>query len=96
MHLSILNYKGTLKLIAMDIFYIDLKAKETGEYEMHRSGCKFLPDQTKRYYVGLFGTCNEALKEAKKSFPKSNGCPFCCKACHTATVKKVSQKVEVG
>ncbi len=80
----------------MDIFYIDLRTKENGENEMHRSGCKHLPEQTKRYYVGLFGTCNEALKEAKKIFPKSNGCPFCCKACCSTTLKKVNHSVEVG
>lgn len=71
----------------MDIFYINLKPLENGDYEMHRSGCNQLPNPTSRFYVGLFTTCNEALKEAKKAFPESNGCRICCKSCHTVKVK---------
>lgn len=75
----------------MDIFYVDLKVKENGEYLMHRSGCKQLPDSTSRYYVGLFTTCNEAIKDAKKAFPLTNGCKICCKSCHTAKVNTESK-----
>ncbi|MCB8964364.1 MAG: hypothetical protein H6536_04905 [Bacteroidales bacterium] len=78
----------------MDIFYIDLRPNGNGEYEMHRSGCKHLPDQASRYYLGLFGTCNEAMKEAQKSFPKSCGCPFCCKTCNIESGVKANRKVE--
>ena len=79
----------------MDIFYINLKPQENGDNEMHRSGCKHLANNTNRYYVGLFGTCNEAIKEAKKAFPQSNGCIHCCKSCHSVKVR-VDIKATVG
>ncbi len=77
----------------MDIFYINLKAAENGEYEMHRSGCTHLPDTANRYYLGLFATCNDALKEAKKSFPQSRGCNYCCKSCNTSLKERLLSKI---
>jgi hypothetical protein len=66
----------------MDSYYVNNHAQTNGDHEVHTSSCSFLP--TDRKYLGSFGNCREAVQEAKKTYRQSNGCYFCCKACHTS------------
>ncbi|MGE0078610.1 MAG: hypothetical protein AB7S48_12185 [Bacteroidales bacterium] len=77
----------------MDIFYIDLKSKDEGVYEMHRSKCTHLPNTENRYYLGLFSTCKEAIKEAKKAFPQTKGCEHCCNSCNISIKERLKIKI---
>lgn len=37
-----------------------------------------------RKYLGEFYTCDAAVREAKKTYEKSNSCKSCSPACHTS------------
>lgn len=57
----------------------------TQSHEVHEKGCAWMPDPQNRKYLGEFTSCTAAVKEAKKTYPKTaNGCVHCSKACHTS------------
>lgn len=45
---------------------------------------KYLPAAENRVLLGYFITCAEAVREAKKYYPQSNGCYWCSNECHTS------------
>jgi hypothetical protein len=47
-------------------------------YEVHASGCKHMPPQTNRYFLGYFNSCSEAVKKAKEVFKSAEACAQCC------------------
>lgn len=67
----------------MQHYYIDTKEKSNGEHEIHVPRCTYLPEPDHRIYLGTFSSCNDALREAKAHYDKSNGCRWCCSDCHT-------------
>lgn len=68
----------------MAYYYINNNAQANGDHEVHTSDCSFLPGVENRVYLGSFTTCSDAVKEAKKHYPQSNGCYYCSRACHTS------------
>jgi len=62
-------------------YYVNNHAQDNGDHEVHTKTCSFLPGDKK--YLGEFSNCADAVREAKKYHSKSNGCYFCCNACHT-------------
>jgi hypothetical protein len=67
----------------MNHYYVNKNSQSNGDHEVHKDGCSYLPEVANRLYLGYFSTCQEAVREAKKSYPQSNGCYFCSYACHT-------------
>jgi hypothetical protein len=68
----------------MDAYYIDTNVQDNGDHEVHKSNCTFMPVQQHRLFLGDFNNCQDALKEAKKTFPTTaDGCPYCCPDCDT-------------
>jgi len=65
-------------------YYVNKNAQSNGDHEVHTTGCSFMPNQENRTYLGEFLTCRPAVQEAKKTYPKSNGCYYCSKTCHTS------------
>lgn len=65
----------------MDKYYVNNKSQTTGEHEVHKSTCTYLPSDRK--YLGEYLSCHDAVREAKKTYPKSDGCFHCCNECHT-------------
>lgn len=61
-------------------YYVNNKAQLTGEHEVHTANCGFLPSDRK--YLGEFNNCDDAVKEAKKTYTKVDGCYYCCNSCH--------------
>lgn len=61
-------------------YYVNNKAQSTGEHEVHTANCSFLPSDRK--YLGEFNNCDDAVKEAKKTYTKVDGCYYCCNSCH--------------
>ena len=43
-------------------FYVNKYAQPTGEHEVHRSNCAWLPDAENRIYLGDFATSQAAVK----------------------------------
>lgn len=65
-------------------YYVNKNAQDNGDHEVHTENCIYLPSSENRKYLGDFSSCSDAVKEAKKTYPKSNGCKTCSNACHTS------------
>ncbi len=58
-------------------YYVNKNAQPTGEHEVHRSGCAWMPDPQNRLYLGDFTTCRPAVQEAKKHYYQVDRCKYC-------------------
>ena len=67
----------------MASYYVNKNAQLNGDHEVHTTGCSFMPDVGNRIYLGEFSNCRDAVREAKKHYPQSNGCYYCSRECHT-------------
>jgi len=68
----------------MDYYYVNENAQNNGDHEVHKSNCSYLPDAKNLKGLGYFANCTDAVKEAKKTYSQSDGCYYCCNACHTS------------
>lgn len=68
----------------MTIYYLANKnAQNSGDHEVHRSDCSYLPKQHNQKKLGEFSSCAPAVAEAKKIYPTADGCYHCSPTCHT-------------
>ncbi|MFM2292015.1 MAG: hypothetical protein RIS29_1828 [Bacteroidota bacterium] len=67
----------------MDYYYLSKQARDNGDHEIHKQGCRYMPLERYVQALGQFTHSVEALKEAKELFPQANGCFYCCFHCHT-------------
>ena len=65
------------------IYYVNRNAQPTGEHEVHRSDCAWLPDAENRIYLGVFSDGKAAVKAAKQCYSNVDGCYYCCNEAHT-------------
>lgn len=66
-----------------NFYYVNKNAQSTGEHEVHTLGCKYLPSDGNRIYLGVFTNSKDAIREAKKYYSNVDGCFFCCPESHT-------------
>ncbi len=66
----------------MLLYYVNKNAKANGDHEVHQLGCEWMPNDLNWLYLGRFENCFDAVKEAKKFYPQSNGCYYCTRECH--------------
>ena len=64
-------------------YYVNKNAQNNGDHEVHIRSCTRLPNEENRLYLGNFTNCHDAVREAKKNYPQSNGCYYCSNECHT-------------
>lgn len=64
-------------------YYVNDDAQPTGEHEVHRQGCSYMPGERNKQHVGYFDSCQPALVAAAAHYPNVDGCYFCCRPCHT-------------
>ena len=62
-------------------YYVNKNTQSTGEHEVHKEGCSYMPGN--RLYLGDFSSCVPAVQPAKKTYPNSDSCKWCCPGCHT-------------
>lgn len=62
-------------------YYVNNNSQPNGDHEVHKEGCTYMPSDKK--YLGEFDNCADAVKEAKKTYSKSDGCKYCASPCHT-------------
>ncbi|MCW3105731.1 MAG: hypothetical protein JWQ09_237 [Segetibacter sp.] len=62
-------------------YYVNNNTQPNGDHEVHKDGCGYMPGDKK--YLGEFDNCQDAVKEAKRTYSQSNGCKYCSNACHT-------------
>ncbi|MEX2251089.1 MAG: hypothetical protein WD895_03345 [Acidimicrobiia bacterium] len=65
-------------------YYVNKNAQANGDHEVHELTCSFVPDEENRIFVGDHSTCPPAVAKAKDYYPKSNGCFYCSRPCHTS------------
>ncbi|OPC53728.1 hypothetical protein [Elizabethkingia bruuniana] len=73
-----------LKLNTIKKYYVNTNAQSNGDHEVHHGDCVFLPKPENRKYLGKFYSCDDAVREAKKTYSRANGCKTCSKDCHTS------------
>lgn len=65
-------------------YYVNKNAQANGDHEVHKDGCSWMPEPQNREYLGDFPSCHGAVIEAKKKYPRANGCFHCSRECHTS------------
>ncbi|ELV7517801.1 hypothetical protein [Photobacterium damselae] len=68
----------------MTRYYVNQNAQANGDHEVHSENCPYLSQIHKKGYLGCFEYCGDAVIEAKKYYPKANGCVHCSTLCHTS------------
>ena len=64
-------------------YYVNDKAQPSGEHEVHKDGCRYMPGDRHRQPLGTFENCHDAMTAAYAIYPNSDGCGICCRPCHT-------------
>lgn len=67
----------------MTQYYVNKRAQDNGDHEVHTSTCIFLPSEQNREALGEHSNCHDAVAKAKRSYRTANGCKTCSTACHT-------------
>lgn len=69
----------------MPYFIVNTIAQPNGDHEVHNTttGCSYMPNSIYQKDLGYHSSCSGAVQEAKKTYSRSNGCYYCCNACHT-------------
>jgi len=65
----------------MTAYYVNTAAQPTGEHEVHKQGCEWMPQS--RTYLGEFESCGPAIAAARLRYRKVDGCATCAPECHT-------------
>ncbi|HEX8193783.1 MAG TPA: hypothetical protein VF552_12875 [Allosphingosinicella sp.] len=67
----------------MASYYVNRNQQANGDHEVHVTGCRYFPSLNGQY-LGEFDSCGPAVTEARRYYPRANGCATCCSACHTS------------
>ncbi len=67
----------------MDEYVVNKNAQETGEHEVHKTTCDYLPEIQNQLHLGYFYDCHDAVKKAEETYSNVDGCYYCCLSCHT-------------
>lgn len=66
-------------------YYVNDHAQQnSGDHEVHREGCVWLPSIESKTYLGEFTSCEPAVRKAKTIYASADGCATCSPACHTS------------
>ena len=66
----------------MPNYCVNKNAQSTGEHEVHKDTCTFLPDKENRINLGSCITCQEAIVKARKYYDNVDGCFYCIPECN--------------
>lgn len=70
----------------MPTYCVNKNIQLNGDHEVHDltpGACNRLPDYFNRFDLGYHPNCQSAVRKAKETYRQSNGCYYCCPACHT-------------
>ena len=67
----------------MPHYYVNKNPQPTGEHEVHRAGCDWMPKPENRIFLGDYATCGPAKKAALVYYDNVDGCAHCSPACHS-------------
>ena len=60
-----------------DRYYVAVRPQTNETHSIHREGCPFMPANSKRIYLGMFLSGDDAGHESRKYYNSSSGCRFC-------------------
>lgn len=67
----------------MPNYCVNKESQSNGDHEVHKMSCNYLPAPYNQKDLGYHPDCYSAVREAKRTYPQSNGCIHCCTPCHT-------------
>ena len=67
----------------MTMYYINTKAQNNGDHEVHEKGCSYFPNVNGEF-LGDFNSCRQAVEEAQRQGYNANGCYYCSEECHSS------------
>lgn len=67
----------------MPRYYVNKNAQDSGDHEVHTTGCSHMPDLDNCYYLGIYTNCRPAVRAASHYFDQVDGCFYCCNECNT-------------
>lgn len=69
----------------MPNYYLNNNAQPSGEHEVHKSGCCYMPAEHNKIRLGQHVSCTAAIAMAKrlKQNWEIDGCAYCVPNCHT-------------
>ncbi|TNF69694.1 MAG: hypothetical protein EP298_02210 [Gammaproteobacteria bacterium] len=68
----------------MPHYYVNDKAQQNGDHEVHTDTCRYRPNLLGGTDLGKHLSCQSAVEEAKKrGYKQVNGCYYCSRECHT-------------
>lgn len=59
-------------------YLVNTNAQSSGVRKVHKEGCDTLPDPDHRLLLGAFRFSNEAVKNARRHYERSEACSNCC------------------
>jgi len=65
-------------------YYVNKNQQSNGDHEVHKLGCSYMPNPENRVSLGDHTGCHSAVRKAKETYTKSNGCYYCSNECHTS------------
>lgn len=68
----------------MAAYFVNMRPQANGDHEVHRSDCAWMPAPLNRDFLGDYRECAPAIAEAKRRYPRVNGCAHCAPECHTS------------
>jgi len=81
-------------------YYVAVKPRTNDLHAVHKEGCPFLPDDSKRIFLGYFKSGHDAVRKSEMHFPGTCSCRFCCKESlsvkENSAAPKWSEKVMVS
>lgn len=66
----------------MPHYYLNRNHQNSGEHEVHKSGCSHDPWYGNRIDLGWCSDDYEALSKAKRMVTRVDGCFWCCRDIH--------------
>ena len=58
-------------------YFVAIRPQSNEHHTVHKEGCPFMPDDSKRIKLGEFKSAFDALNEGKSHFKMSDSCRFC-------------------
>jgi hypothetical protein len=69
-------------------YYVAIRPQTNEHHAVHKDNCPFLPDDTKRIYLGMFSSGTDAVKEGRRYFALADSCRFCSRENHPVKKKQ--------
>lgn len=64
-------------------YFVATRPQSNEHHTVHKEGCPFMPDDSKRIKLGQFKSTFDALNEGRRHYTKSDSCRFCSKEHHS-------------